>query len=181
MTFLPDNYQPPAASGGNYTKLAQGKTTIRILGDAIIGYLGWGEEAGKRKPYRSKDLPPAGTFEEKAKHFWAFPVWNHSANSMQILEITQKGIQGALVELYRDDSWGDPQRYDIVITREGENLETSYTVMPKMPSELSGAALAIINDALPKLNIEALYTGDDPFAAMESQQTNDNDPFGTTA
>ena len=177
MSFLPEDYKAPAPSGGNYTKLAQGKTTIRIIGSAITGYLGWGEEQGKRKPHRSKDMPPAGTFEEKPKHFWAFPVWNYDTNSVQIMEITQKGIQGALVELYKDKSWGDPKKYDVVINRDGEGLETHYSVMPKMPSDLSGAAVEVIKDTLPKLNLEALYDGEDPFAGLGANGEDRKDPF----
>ena len=172
MTFLPDNYQPPAASGGNYTKLSQGKTTLRILGDstqgtAIFGWLGWTDSDGKRQPHRSVDKPPAGKFKEKPKHFWAFLVWNHEAECVQIYEVVQRGIQDALRELINDPDWGDLKRYDVAIQRDGEGLDTSYTVMPKPKSELAAAAVEVIKENIPRINLAALYTGDDPFAAAE--------------
>ena len=182
MTFLPDNYQPPAASGGNYLKFAQGKTTFRIIGDsssgtAIVGWLGWSEENGKRKPHRSTAKPPAGTFAENPKHFWAFLAWNPEAERVQICEIVQRGIQDALRELINDPDWGDLKGYDVTIQRDGDGLDTSYTVIPKPKSALSGTSVEVIKESIPKINLSALYTGDDPFAAMEATPTEGSDPF----
>jgi len=176
MSFLPKNYTlPTSSSGGNYTKLLKGKTTIRIIGDAIIGWLGWTDENGKRSPHRSKEQPPVGKFEERAKHIWAFPVYNHDTNSVQILEIAQRGIQDALKELYEDKNWGCPKKYDVVIKRDGNGLETSYSVMPVMPTDLDDDAITMIKAKLPTINIDALYEGGDPFA--ESTDTTDEEPF----
>jgi len=173
MSFLPKNYTLPTSnSGGNYTKLAQGKTTIRIIGDAITGWLGWIKEGGKASPHRSKEQPPVGKFEERAKHFLAFPVYNFGTNSVQILEVTQRGIQDALKELYEDKNWGDPKKYDVVIKRDGEGLETSYSVMPVMPTDLDDDVITTIKAKLPTINIEALYEGGDPFA-----ESTDEEPF----
>ena len=161
MSFLPENYTAPASSGGNYTKFNQGKTSFRIIGSAIVGWIAWRD----KQPLRSKGKP-TGEFEDKPKHFWAFPVWNHEANCIQICEVTQRGIQNALLELKDDEQWGDPKRYDVTVNREGEGLETSYTVIPRPPAELSSVIVAEIKEKLPLLNIEALYDGEDPFAAM---------------
>ena len=175
MTFLPDDYEAPAASGVNYVKFAQGKTTFRIIGSAIVGHLGWRDG----KPTRSKDkLPPEG-FEEKPKHFWAFLAWSSEANKVQICEVTQRGIQDALREFIKDPDWGDLGQYDVCVQRDGEGLETSYTVIPKPKAQLPAEAIEIIKESIPKINLAALYDGEDPFAAMAPQQTaNDDDPFG---
>ena len=176
MSFLPKNYTLPTSnSGGNYTKLAQGKTTIRVIGSAITGWVGWTDENGKRSPHRSKEQPPMGKFEDRAKHFWAFPVYNHDTNGVQILEITQRGIQDALRELIADKEWGDPKKYDVVIKRDGEGLETSYVVVPKPPSDLDDDAITMIKAKLPTINIDALYDGGDPFT--ESTDATDEEPF----
>ena len=183
MTFLPDDYKPPAASGGNYTKLVQGKNNLRIIGAAITGWLGWtrkevdGEE--KAAPVRTKDKPANGTYEETPKHIWACPVWNHDLGCIQIWEIPQASIREQLLEFVNDSDWGDPKQYDVCVQRNGEGLLTTYTTVPKPPTTLSEAALSEIREKLPLINLEALYTGDDPFAAM-APQTNDDDPFGTT-
>tara|TARA_R100000808_G_C2154207_1_gene165026 strand:- start:2205 stop:2750 length:546 start_codon:yes stop_codon:yes gene_type:complete len=181
MSFLPDNYEAPASSGGNYTKLAQGKNTFRIIGDstkgtAIFGWIGWTEEDGKRKPVRTKEKPPAGVYADKPKHFWAFLVLNEG--TVQICEITQRGIQDALRELLNDPDWGDLKQYDICIQREGEGMETSYTVIPKPKAPLSEADVATIKEKLPLINMAALYQGEDPFAATKSDDSDASaDPF----
>jgi len=184
MTFLPDDYKPPAASGGNYVKFAPGKTIMRIIGDStagttITGWEGWTEDDGKRQPHRSREQPPTGRFEDKPKHFWAFLVWSQEAGRVQICEITQRGIQDALRELKDDDAWGDLKHYDVCIQRNGEGLETSYTVIPQPKAQLPAEAIEVIKESIPKINLAALYDGEDPFAAMAPQQTNDDDPFGT--
>ena len=169
MTFLPTDYKPPAASGGNYTKFAQGKTTLRIIGDsskgtAIFGWRGWTEEGDKRMPVRSVDTPASGTFAEKPKHFWAFLVLNEG--DVQICEIVQRGIQDALREFIDDPDWGDLKHYDVCIQRDGKGLDTTYTVIPKPKAELSESDIAVIREKLPKINMAALYEGEDPFAEL---------------
>ena len=173
MSFLPDDYKAPAVSGGNYLKFTQGKTNFRIIGSAIVGWLTWQD----KQPHRSK-VKPTGAFEDKPKHFWAFPVWNHEANCIQICEVTQRGIQNALLELKEDEQWGDPKRYDVTVNREGEGLETSYTVIPRPPAPLSEAIVATIKEKLPLIDMEALYKGEDPFAATKSEDSDASaDPF----
>ena len=159
MTFLPDDYTPPAASGGNYTKLVQGKNTFRIIGSAIVGWVWWTEEDGKRKPTRSKTKPSNSEFEEKPKHFIAFPIWNHEAECIQIFEVTQSSIRDQLLEFSRDPDWGDPKKYDIEIFRIGESKETRYQVQPKPHSEISAEAAELIRP----INLNAFFTDDDPY------------------
>ena len=172
MTFLPDDYKPPASSGGNYTKFAQGKTSFRIIGSAIVGSLAWKDG----KPIRSRNQLSGDDFEDKPKHFWAFLIWNHGEDRIQICEITQRGIQNALLELRDDEQWGDLKRYDVTVNREGEGLETSYTVIPRPPASLPEVVVAEIKEKLPKINLEALYDGEDPFVGMVAA-TEGGDPF----
>ena len=178
MGFLPEGYQIPSNNGGDYTKFSPGKTTLRVLSSAIVGWLGWSESEGKRKPHRTKDMPPAGTYLEKAKPFWSFIVLNRKDESIQICEITQRTIQNGFKELVSDPEWGDPKKYDICITRTGEGLETEYTCVPKPHQKLDDDIVAIIREKLPLINLEALYTGDDPFANLSSQPADEEgDPY----
>ena len=162
-------------------KFAQGKTTMRIIGDsskgtARFGWVAWTEEDGKRQPHRSVEKPPAGQFKDGAKHFFAFLVYDPESESVKICEITQRGIQDALRELINDPDWGDLKQYDVTIQRDGEGLDTSYTVLPKPKTPLSEGAVAVITEALPQINLSALYEGEDPFAGMVTA-TGGGDPF----
>lgn len=154
--FLPADYKAPE---GNYFKFQEGENTFRVLTSAIVGYEYFNKD---NKPVRSKTPftnTPADIKEDGSiKHFWAFVVYSYRAEKAQILEITQAGIQGALKALVQNPKWGDPKNYDISINRSGSGLDTEYTVMPNPHSAFPS------NLVLPTVNLEALFTGADPFA-----------------
>lgn len=168
--FLPQGYEPPVS--GNYLKLAQGVTRIRILGPAIVGNMFWSEDSeGKRHPIRrrmgdkieadelgfDKDGNP-----DKVKHFWAMAVWNYTGKCVQIWEVTQATIRDSIIGYTSDEDWGDPRQYDLKIGKDGTKLDTNYTVIaaPKKPIEPEIAKeFARINPYM-----DALFDGSDPFA-----------------
>jgi len=165
MSFIPKDYKLPVADGG-YMRLVKGENRIRILSDSIQGFEWWIDTSDGRKPKRVRpdENIPVGELpaDEKPKHFWAFVVWNYGKESVQILEITQKSIMKAIMTLYKNKDWGEPQGYDLTIIREGDGLETKYTATPspkkKLVKDIVGAY------AKTKINLEALYDGEDPFA-----------------
>lgn len=158
--FLPVDYQAPE---GNYFKLQLGENTFRVLSSAIVGWEYWNTD---NKPVRSKTAfmnTPADIRQENGKptavkFFWAFVVYSHRAGKAQIMEITQSSIQQAISGLVKNAKWGDPKEYDITITRTGSGLDTEYQVVPN-PKESMPIDLLI-----PNVKLEALYSGDDPFA-----------------
>ena len=170
MGFLPEDYTPPVS--GKYAKLQQGDNRLRILSEAIVGHLYWeiDTEGGRhpiRRAYdqtiRQGDLPidPQTGEPAKIKHFWAFAIWNYQARQVQILEITQKTVQGGIESLSRSDDWGDPRKYDITIKREGSGLDTEYAVMPKPPTPLDAEAKEAWEAV--SIDLTALFRGEDPF------------------
>ena len=189
MSFLPDDFKPPAESGGNYTKFAQGKTTLRVLGQCINGYVvfEWDKGTQKSKPHRFRvnDQPIEGTYSDKdgkpakVKWFMAFLAWNHDIKRIQVCEVKQKSIWEELLGFAKDPDWGDLKKYDVVINRDGVDLNTTYRTVPKPPTELSEDSLSEIREKLPLINLAALYDGEDPFAGLESTQpeTQSADPF----
>jgi hypothetical protein len=67
------------------------------------------------------------------------------------------------VALANNEDWGDPHEYDITVSRTGSGLETKYQVHPSPHRQLDDFAATAYAKTGPK--IEALFTGDDPFAA----------------
>ena len=76
-------------------------------------------------------------------------------------EITQKTLQESLDALTRDVDFGHPANYDLKITRKGEGMDTTYSMVP-MPGEQNEDVVNAIAEL--RVNLDALLTGDDPFA-----------------
>lgn len=177
--FLPADYTVPKA-GGNYMKFSQGANAFRILSKPIMGIEYWKTVVGEdgkeqRKPVRlrpGQSVEVSELDDKPPKHFWAMVVWNYNESQIQILEITQRSILEYITTLARNPKWGSPLEYDIVVTREGEGMETRYTTIadPKEPVAKE------IKEAFEntKINLEALYDGGDPFAE-KSQEIDIND------
>lgn len=177
MSTIPDTFEPKSTQS-NYTKLIAGKHRLRILGDAITGYLWWVEEAdGTRKPTRiPADQTAPVEFAESVRKFLTFPVWNYELSRIQVLEVTQATIQRELKALEKDADWGDLLTYDVEITREGTDMQnTKYRVSPKPKSELSKEIQETVKGSgLPVL--EVLFDGGDPFSAEKVEES--DLPFG---
>ena len=161
--FLPDGYKIPTKD--KYMRWKEGVNRFRALTSPILGWEYWNEVDGKRKPIRKRmneDLHSADIQDtDNVKHFWALVVYNYQDDLVQILEITQKGIQRSLRGLAKSKDWGTPLNYDIEVTREGEGLDTNYETqaMPKKALDKK------IKEKFEKMdiNLDALFSGDDPF------------------
>ena len=176
--FLPDDYEEPIITG-NYMKFEEGDNAFRVLSSAIVGWEIWGDKVvdGKtqRVPYRfhqHEKVPTEYTELEnennRFKFFWAFVVWNRAAKKIQILEITQSGIRKAIGALSRNEKWGNPKEYDIVVTRTktgSEAMNVEYSVTPEPREQLEQEiARAYVEKGI---KLDALYKGDDPFSKEE--------------
>lgn len=163
MTFLPKGYKLPESNmGGGYMKLVQGANKFRILSDAVTGFELWTDE---NKPVRYREYPESvpGNMrvDSRVKSFWAFVVWNYAAQAVQILQLTQSTIMGAINDLVINSDWGEPTNYDITIARRGEGLETEYTVQPSPHKEVAANIAAAYKSK--NINLDALFDGGNPF------------------
>lgn len=172
-----------ASGSSNYMKFNQGENKFRIIGTPddkgfINGMLGWADsEDGKRKPYRWRiGVEAPRKFEEKPKEFFAIKVYNYETASVQILEITQRGLKDDLTSYIADEEWGDPRKYDIAVIKSGEGLETRYAMVPKPHKKMSAEQITAIKES--SINLEALYDGADPFEPVADEPAGEEeDPF----
>jgi hypothetical protein len=176
--FLPEGYKTPEIQS-NYMEFEEGQNAIRILSSAIVGYKWWvdGEEGG-RKPIRVKtadevptEVKNATDREAKAKHFWAFTVFNYKTQSIQILELKQQTIMRAIEAFVKNAKWGDPKKYDIIIEKVktgAKDWDVEYNVIPEPPTPLD-AGIAELAKQIP-VNLNALYKGEDPFAVTDEDK-----------
>lgn len=162
MGFLPKDYDLPGTSGG-YMRLEKGKNKFRALSDTLRGYEYWVEDdEGNRSPVRvedTEDIPKK--YKGESKYFWAFVVWNYETENIEILELTQKTIMRPMLELIKNDKWGDPKEYDLTITREGDGFETKYTITPDPKEKISKEIADTYKET--DINLTALLEGNNPF------------------
>lgn len=159
--FLPKSYEEPKSTS-NYFRFQDGINSFRILGNAIIG---WEYFNTENKPVRSKEpfeSTPDIKKDGKVKHFWAFPIWNYQEKKVQIMELTQKSIQKAIMALINNPKWGDVKMFDISIIKSGEGLETEYTIQAEPPIGTPANEILEAFSAT-KIDLEKLFTNGDPF------------------
>ena len=132
--LLEATYSVPSTGDSSFMKFVKGENRFRILDKPTLGYQYWQDD---KTPVRIKTAgdAPAG---EKPKHFWQIPVY--SASSVKVLDITQSTVQKQLTELDRNSEWGNLRDYDVIITKNGDGMETTYTVTPCPKAPLSTEA-----------------------------------------
>ena len=95
------------------------------------------------------------------RSFLAVVVWSYEAKQLQVWEITQRTLQDTLAQLTKDADFGHPINYDLKITRKGDGLETTYSMVPMSTPLSEELQDAVENNTV---NLGALLTGDNPFA-----------------
>jgi hypothetical protein len=93
--FLPKDYQAPEVQS-NYMTLEEGVNSFRVLSPAIVGYEWWVEQgADGRRPVRVRtfeeipdEVREATDTRQRARHFWAFTVYNYQTQTIQIGPVT---------------------------------------------------------------------------------------------
>jgi hypothetical protein len=157
-SFMPAGYEIPQGES-NYLKFQQGENKFRILSQPVIGWLDWDDKKPLRFPISQKPKPIIA--EKAVKHFWAMIVWNYNKSAIQILEITQGGIQKSVKALADDAEWGNPFGYDIKVTKTGEKMDTEYKVNPSPHKPVSAEILKAYKEK--PCYLGALFQGADPF------------------
>ena len=176
--FLPKGYKTPEAQS-NYMELEEGQNAFRILSSAIVGYKWWTDAGeGSRKPIRVRtadevptDVKNATDNQAKAKHFWAFTVFNYKTQSIQVLELKQQTIMRAIEALVKNVKWGNPKKYDIIIEKVktgSKDWDVEYNVIPEPPTLLDAGIVELAKNI--PVHLDALYNGEDPFAVTDAEE-----------
>ena len=66
----------------------------------------------------------------------------------------------------KNSKWGNPREYDFIVSRAGSGLDTEYATSVN-PKEVLSADISTAYENT-KVNLEALYDGEDPFAVKEA-------------
>ena len=173
----------------NYMKMEEGENKFRILSEGIVGTEYWEiyeDENGKEKKRplrilegRKIDMSEITLdWESTPKIFEAYFVYNYKAQKIQILNVTQKSITRGIRKFTKDESWGSPINYDLVITKTvGSNprYDTSYSVIAKPPFVLdSYIRQQWEQSGFSKNYLYLLFAGLDPFTVREEMKEKGN-------
>ena len=116
---------------------------------------------------------PAGADPKgKSQFIWNVIVYNYNEDLVQIWNISQKSIQGDIEKFSKDNDFGDPQTYDLKISRTGKTMaDTEYTTIPMQKAENMKELDKDILVEASQINLKALLTNDNPFddVVMERQ------------
>jgi hypothetical protein len=175
------------------SKLDEGKPfRYRFLGPAITGYSTWVETDGKSKPVRWRvkpegdEIPGNLQINKKSgkpaeiKRFLAGFVWDYARERISVLMIDQKTILQELHAAIIDPDYGDPQEYDIKITRKVENDFTKYSLKAAphraTTAQIDEAYMALLEKGA---DLEVLFANGNPFepeaTKAESEDEGDDD------
>jgi len=170
--FIPDDYEVPEPPG-KYMKLKAGSNHFRILSPRVMtGYEGWRVEGKKQTPVRKRvgeGWHIGEVRDNLTRHFWIMAVWNYETRSIQVLELTQSTIQKAIRSLAKDQDWGDPTDYDLVIMAKGEKMDREYSVLPKPIRPRDPAVTQKWQELMAAgFDLERMYDGGDPFPSTDS-------------
>ena len=182
MGMLPKDYKVPEVDG-NYMRLKEGENQFRILTKPARGWEIWIEKQPKRykegeglpiEEVEKADMNPYTGKPGEPRYFWAMVVWNRNAQpkpKLQILQVTQATIQKPIAKLDRGKAWGSSlgtDGYDILVDKDESGERTEYTVSPTPKEKLDPEILKEFKKA--KINVEALFSGDDPFEKSEDKK-----------
>jgi hypothetical protein len=76
-------------------------------------------------------------------------------------------------KLIHSEEWGDPLGYSITVNRKGESLETEYSVVPSPAKETPADIIQAYKDK--PINLEAFFTGGNPFEEADGTQPKSED------
>lgn len=163
MDFLPENYEY-ASKSTSYWKMKDmlpGDNRFRIVQKPIAGWIDWKDNKPFRYPPKNK---PTKSFdpEKEVKSFWSVYVWDYARKDLFILEITQTSIIKSLINLAKDEEWGDFTNYDLKLKKEGSGQQTKYLLSPLPPKPIADEIKLALR-AKPA-NLEALYYNGDPWS-----------------
>lgn len=160
--FLDENYEVPV-SGGGFTKLEPGENRLRILSSPLLMWLEWRDGKPTRHAFKGLDSKPKKGEGQKdsVKHAWGLIVWNYKTESIEVLELDKQDLISTLTNHSKDKDWGHPKNYDVVFTKKGTGMDTSYTMVAK-PHTQPGENIYDAYAETP-IDLSKLLTGESPF------------------
>ncbi len=193
MSFIPKQHSDALKAGGSRNDYlspskvkADGQVRFTIMANEPLCYFEvWGEdETGKGKPFRFAEEATADEIEqemganytrrckddgteEPQKFALAMPIYNFDVKRIQVLSMTQKGLQKELDEISQVEEYSDMTAWDFVMTKSATVSPDMYGLRPVPRKKGTQEAIdAAWNEAVTNgFDITRLLTGGHPFKA----------------
>lgn len=193
MSFIPKQHSDALKAGGSRNDYlspskvkADGQVRFAILANEPLCYFEvWGEdETGKGKPFRFAEEATADEIEqemganytrrckddgteEPQKFALAMPIYNFDVKRIQVLSMTQKGLQKELDEISQVEEYGDMTEWDFIMTKAATVSPDMYGLRPVPRKKDTQATIDAAWDEAVKngFDITRLLTGGHPFKA----------------
>jgi len=193
MSFIPKEHSDAFKGGSSRNDYlspskvkADGQVRFAILANEPLCYFEvWGEdETSKGKPFRFPQEATADEIEqemganyrrrckddgteEPQKFAIAMPVYNFDIKRIQVLSMTQKGLQKELDEISQVEEYGDMTEWDFIMTKAATVSPDMYGLRPVPRKKGTQEAIdAAWNEAVTNgFDITRLLTGGHPFKA----------------
>jgi len=111
MSNVYEDYEPPVSKGLYHTFEDNKTYTMRIVSEPV-GYLSTFERGDK--------------VTERMMYAWL--VWNFETESVQVMKLPKTAYK-EIAKFGKDPEYGDPQEYNLRITRTGKNFDTKYDIV----------------------------------------------------
>lgn len=183
MSFFKTNYESTESAAGNYLKIQPNETvTLRIITAPVEGLQVFDQQKPIRWP-AGTDAPSAvSNLDERPRQFAAFGVWHYEAGAAKIWVCSTKSILRDLQDLIEME--GHPYQYDVQVMRKGANLQTRYFTKVVNRTEPQPEVAAAAQHYANEVNLQNLFTGDNPFTPptkpqqdAQSAEPNTSAPF----
>ncbi len=182
----------PSSGGGGYlnpSKIpAGGSARFHIVSDEpLTMFEVWGEakDGSGVRPFRFiEDPSPAdidaemgdsyqrrpnrdGTGNEPVKPAMAFFTYSYETSSIQVLQLTQRGIIRELDQLTQMEEYESLEDYDFILSKEGSGITTEYALRIVPQKKTSKPEILKACEELEKAggDIKRLLDGGNPFKA----------------
>ena len=139
---------------------------FRLLAEPVQGFVGWNKDKKPVRRLRQAEFKPGEVVvddDNQISFFRAAPVWDYQLKRVRLWEIRQSGILGALRNYALNPDFGDPQGYDVSVTKD-PGPPIRYSVIASPPKPLVPEAQAEWTQVLGAgFDLSQLFTGGDPF------------------
>lgn len=140
MSYYKDHDPDKFGGSGGFFKLKDGENIVRLLTEPVHFMQVFMGPGIKPLIVRKEDEIPEG---KKGTHRFMMYVYSYASNSIMLAEFATT-IINALADLSKSSQYAfdtDAPPYDVVITKKGEGLDTSYTLTPGRNEKALGKAI----------------------------------------